>query len=189
LTGATGRSDPGGRADAPAWGDAAITAALRTVALFGFLVGAYSLSVAVLRPQYLAARVPGLPGGRCDSVGALSLVVSMVAMIAAGARGRSHWLVDGFRAIQAARFWPAGRRALMWCLFVVPGYATLGWFYILANSISHRRSLSQPLTHLADFPTERAFAAGCFSLAVVGVLVQAGFVSRISAGSLRSDRA
>ncbi len=113
---------------------------------------AYVALVAVIKPQYLPLRFEGVLPVRTDVVGIVAFGVSALLLV-----------ITGFLHLRPIR------RRLRLGLAVIRSlalHAWCGWAYISANSISHRKTLSLRLTHLASWPTEGSFAVACFLVAV-----------------------
>lgn len=113
----------------------------------------YVAVVGVTSPQYLSLPFDAFLEVRTDTVGILAFLISipltvLTGMLASHCRGRS----------TAVRLLLSSSRSL-----AVHGW--LGWAYVSANSISHRRTLYEPLTHVFRWPTEGTFALLCFLVA------------------------
>lgn len=123
------------------------TAALRTVALYAFFVWVYVAAVAVIHPNDLPT--PIVFGIRHDTLGAASLAVSVAAFLTS--------LLSGPRLSRVGYVSVLLRTGAL--------YATAGWIYIAANSISHPATLHLRLTHFAPWPTEAQFGIASVSVA------------------------
>ena len=55
-------------------------------------------------------------------------------------------------------------RSLLLTLFL---FGLLGWIYIAFNAVFHPWTLPLPLTHLAPWPREDTFGAGCFLVSMI----------------------
>jgi hypothetical protein len=64
-------------------------------------------------------------------------------------------------------------RALVALLRTVRLFGFLAWAYIAANSISHPVTMTEHLTHLANWPHENTFGALAFALSLVAAVALA----------------
>ncbi len=122
----------------------------------------YVAVVGVTSPQYLSLPFDGVLDVRTDTVGILAFLISIPLAVLVGlscsqAHGRG----------TALRLVLSGSRSL-----AIHGW--LGWAYVSANSISHRGTLYEPLTHVFRWPTERTFALLCFLVAASATCLYVG---------------
>jgi hypothetical protein len=114
---------------------AALWSFLDTLALFGAAGWLYVAIIAVFRPAQLSQPFAEAVPVRIDTLGIVCFGLSAVAYLA--------------REIRTQLGWSAVFRTV----FV---YSAATAIYLTANSVSHPRTMAMPLTHLLDWPSERA---------------------------------
>ena len=132
--------------------------ALRTVWLYAGAGFGYVALSAIFRPRQMGDHLwHDLPWLRKDTFGIGCFAASAVAYLLLRRIGR-------YRDPPAGN----GRLALIPAvLSTVALYGIVGWAYIAGNAIRHPYTLSHPLTHLAAWPREDDFGAGCFAASAI----------------------
>jgi hypothetical protein len=145
-----------------------------TAVVFGALGWLYVAVVAVVYPGELSFPiVVGIPIRR-DTLAIICFGVSAVAYFLREIRKQSSGSRDAFSRRTVAR-------ASLRTIFV---YSTMTAIYLMANSITHPKTMTMPLTHVVDWPTEGtvfAFASFCSVLSFFFLRVSV-HVPRIAQG-------
>jgi hypothetical protein len=132
--------------------------------VYAFFSWSYVAVLAVFRPDDLPRPLTHWAAGpRTDTFGAACFAVSFLAYVA-GAVVRERRLSRPSEADEPEGGQPALARALIRAGGV---YGAVAWAYIAMNAVSHPRTLSMRLTHLAPWPTEGDFGVTCFVVSAV----------------------